>query len=250
MESVTCKDDISTLVENEIRGGALKIRNTTIAFKGSGNVLYCDKNVDLSNSKIMINGSDSVVVLGGGYHLNLTLYHESVFALGKDCYTNGMLSAIASERRNILIGNECLLSFGVWIRTADPHIVYDLTSGRRINPSEDVLVGDHVWIGQSALVLKNTVIGSGSIVGAAALVAGKTIPSNTSWGGNPARQLKCGIGWDRSCVNSYRSSDTDRVEFCDPFQYDYSSQDRCKEIGIKELSQTLHQMSSAKDKCE
>ena len=189
--------------------------------------------------------------MGGGYHslcLDLTLYHDSAFAIGKDCYINGKLSAIASERRNILIGNECLISFGVWMRTADPHLVYDLDSGRRINPSEDVLIGDHVWIGQSVHILKKTYIGSGSIVGAAALVAGKTIPSNTSWGGNPAHQLKDNIGWDRACVNSYHTADTDIMEFRDPRQYDYSTSSHNGSIQMKSLSQDLHRLVSAQKK--
>ena len=46
------------------------------------------------------------------------------------------------------------------IRTADPHIIYDIHR-KRINPSKSVFIGDHVWCGQNVLLLKGCRVGSG-----------------------------------------------------------------------------------------
>ena len=60
-------------------------------------------------------------------------------------------------------------------------------------------------------VLKGTTIGSGSIVGAMALVAGKTIGSNTSYGGNPAKKLADNVFFTRDVVHTYMKKDTKKI---------------------------------------
>lgn len=107
------------------------------------------------------------------YHLNLTIYNNSLIYIGRDNYFNGSLNIIAGEEKDIIIGDNCMISFGSWIRNTDPHLVYDSSTYCRINPSKSVLIGDHVWIGQSCIILKGTVVGSGSILGAGSVVSGK-----------------------------------------------------------------------------
>ena len=149
---------------------------------------------------------------GHPYCLAVTINNNCSFVVGRNVYFNGQLSAVVSEERTIAIGDGCLLSFGIWIRTADPHLIIDVRTRRRINPSKDVVVGDHVWIGQDALLLKGTTIGSGSIVGARSVVAGKRIPSNASWAGNPVRRVRDGVFWEDSCVHTWTSEQTRKSE--------------------------------------
>lgn len=93
--------------------------------------------------------------------------NNSVVVLGRNIYINSYSSYIlvlaTTERENIIIGRDCLLSYGICMRTADLHIVYDCNTKKRINYSKSILNGDHVWIGQSALILKGSRIGSGAI---------------------------------------------------------------------------------------
>ncbi|MGZ4179456.1 MAG: DapH/DapD/GlmU-related protein [Solirubrobacteraceae bacterium] len=48
-----------------------------------------------------------------------------------------------------------------------------------------VVIGDDVWIGINATILKGVAIGSGAIVAAGAVVA-KDVPANALVAGNPA----------------------------------------------------------------
>lgn len=51
-----------------------------------------------------------------------------------------------------------------------------------------VRIGNNVFIGYQALILKNTTIGDNVIIGARSVVKGN-VPSNTVWAGVPARQI-------------------------------------------------------------
>ncbi len=52
-----------------------------------------------------------------------------------------------------------------------------------------VTIGDHAWIGGSAVILGGISIGEGAIVGAGAVVT-RDVPDNTTVVGNPARAIK------------------------------------------------------------
>ncbi len=198
---------------NRLAGERPALVNSNINFKGKNNILYCGEGVKLVNSTLAFNGSDSIIYLSGSkreYRLNISINHNSACHMGKDNYMNGTLNIVLSEQRHCYIGSECLFSFGIWIRNADPHLIYSAETMERINPTKSVFIGDHVWVGQSAMILKGTRIQAGSILGAMGVAAGKEIPANTSWGGNPAKLLKENIFWDGACVHAWKEENTEK----------------------------------------
>ena len=60
--------------------------------------------------------------------------------------------------------------------------------GDVIGSSAKVKIGNNVFIGMHATILKGTTIGNNVIIGANSLV-NKNIPDNTVWAGNPAKQI-------------------------------------------------------------
>jgi len=224
-QTITSAEEFAALDNgNRLIGHAPKMNNASIVFGGKNNVLYCEDGVALGNVAIRFNGNNGLVVLGRNkhaYHLDITLYTNCTYVFDREIYFNAALHAIASEECTVALGEGCLVSFGIWIRTADPHLIFDAESQKRINPSRNVIVGDHVWIGQSAMLLKGTTVGSGSIVGAASVVAGKTIGSNSSWAGNPSKRIRGGLFWEGSSVHNWTKKKAAKFKTMDgaPYQF-------------------------------
>ena len=213
METVQSPNDIVMLEDNSVSAEKLLMNNSIIQFTGVNNRLIIEDSVNIHNSKIIFNGSNGSAYISFSpkqLKINLTINNNCSFYLGKNYYFNGVLNAIISEQTKIIIGDSCLFSFGIWIRTADPHLIYDLDSEERVNPSRSVLIGDHVWIGQNALILKNSQIGSGTILGANSVLSSKHIESNSIWGGNPVKRIKRRVFWSGECVHTWTTLQTQK----------------------------------------
>ncbi len=211
--------DVKELLElrnnNQFIGELPTMEKSVIKFHGSNNILVCEKNVKLVNSTIIFNANDSIVYLcqnKNDYKLNIAIYNHSALYIGKDNYINGTLNIVLSERKHVFIGDNGLISFGIWIRTADPHLIYSVDTKKRINPSKSVFIGDHVWLGQGVTILKGAKIHSGSIAGAISVIPGKELQSNCSYVGNPVRKAAEEIFWDGSCVNVWTEEKTKSME--------------------------------------
>ena len=240
---------------NKILGGFPRIENSRITFRGKNNILFCEQGVALKNSMISFNGDNAVAYLSRNRHnymLELSVNSGNVFYMGPDNYMNGILHVILSERKHVFIGREGVFSFGIWIRNADPHLIYSCENGHRRNNTKSIYLGDHIWVGQSAMILKGTEIDSGSIVGAMSVVTGKRIGHNSSWAGNPARKISDSIFWDEDCVHNWDLEKTRKSQVyasykeTDPERYIYEY-DSDQTIPFRELDEAFDLNSPEKN---
>ena len=230
------------------------LENTSIIFRGRNNILKMGGRCHVKNSQIEFKGNGSLVWLSNSkydYYLSLLLFNNSVFYMGRDNYinhyNNGKLLVFLAEQKHVFFGNGSVISFDICMRTADPHLIYNIDNKERINPSRSIFVGDRVWLGQSVLILKGTQIGSGSIIGAGSVVSGKTIPSNTAWAGNPARQKKDGVFWSGQCVNNWQDKETQmhQIMKTDRFVFEYRPEELCSfnqiehELSVRNLNDKM-----------
>ena len=84
-------------------------------------------------------------------------------------------------------------------RTGDSHSIIDVVSKKRINYAQDVIIGNHVWIGAHSKILKGVTIGDNSIIGTNSLVT-KNILKNSIAAGIPAKVLKSNVDWLRARI--------------------------------------------------
>lgn len=108
-------------------------------------------------------------------------------SIGEQTFLNRDCKLIA--RRSITIGRRCEIGWEVSITDSDFH---QLVGG--LPATSPVMIGDHVWIGARAMVLKGVRIGDGAVVAAGAVVV-HDVPAATMVGGVPARTIRSDVQW-------------------------------------------------------
>jgi len=176
---------------------------TRFTAEGKGSRIIVGSGSSFEGSAIQINGSDCTVVIGERCRIRglkiIVRRSNSVVVIGAG--TTWESGAIISESGNIVaIGNDCMMSNGVLLRTSDGHTIFDSATQQAINLPADVFIGSHVWLGNSSRVNKGTWIGSGSILGQGAIASGK-LNNNSIYAGVPATMKRSNIVWSRT--NSY-----------------------------------------------
>ena len=97
--------------------------------------------------------------------------------------------AYIHAQKKILIGHNCVVASGVNIIDSNGHELYsnDRTVGR--DQPEAIIIGNNVWIGLNAIILKGTNIGDNCVVSAGSVVKGY-FAANSLIVGNPAKVVK------------------------------------------------------------
>lgn len=235
--------------------GNITYKNAKITFNRKNNIVHCKDGVKLENCEIRFTQNNSLLYIDKNEYpmsLNMRLGNDSVIYIGKDCYINKTSYLYATERKNIIIGNQLLLFFNTYFRTADPHILYDCKTKQRLNPSKSILIGDRVWIGKNTLILKNTIIGSGAVIGGNSVITGNIIPSNTVYAGNPARKVKENVfyGYHNSTHDFTETEELENHFFKEPNQNQYVYQKDEHTVSSKKVDQELINLKSANQKLE
>ncbi len=91
-------------------------------------------------------------------------------------------------RRRVRIGKDCAIAWDVLIMDSDYHLI-DGDDG-----TSEVSIGDHVWIGAGAKILKGVTVGPGAVIAAGSLVI-RDVPTCAMVGGSPARVIRPVVTW-------------------------------------------------------
>lgn len=103
-----------------------------------------------------------------------------------DCVLMSPGSRISASD-DITLGDGVMLANGAYITDSDWHTIYDRTV--RDERSYPVTIGDNVWLGDHATVLKGVTIGENSVIAARAVVT-RDVPANVVVAGSPAKVIK------------------------------------------------------------
>jgi len=160
--------------------GTLQTNYDCIKGANRDTILRMDKAATLNviNSFSIYYGGDIIIFKNG----NLTL--GSGF-----CNSNVKIRC----KNSITIGYNVAISHDVTIMDSDAHGIdyngYEMT--------KPVVIGDNVWIGTRATILKGVNIRNGAVVAAGAVVT-KDIPENCIVAGVPAKIIKENVSWNNN----------------------------------------------------
>lgn len=99
----------------------------------------------------------------------------------------------------IKVGEDCMFSHQIYIRTSDAHPIFDLNTGERTNHAKPVTIGNHVWVAPDSKIMKGSYIEDGCVIGTNTMVNG-VIASNSLAVGVPAKIVKKNIKWSRDDI--------------------------------------------------
>lgn len=185
-------------------------RNNTLRINPQARIGSLTVQFDCNNGKVDIGSSSGVPA----FSASIRVGQDSTVVIGNNVSTTATVGISATEGTTVRLGDDCMIAIGVQIRADDGHPIFDVRSGKRVNVSKDILIGEHVWLGYGSAVLGGSCIGSGSVVGLGAVIT-RDVPNNAVAVGNPARVVRKNIAWERphlSLVKPYYKPDSSTIK--------------------------------------
>lgn len=172
-----------------------------IQFNGGGNLIKIHESVRITGSLNISLGSDNLVIFNKGCafkRLNVVFEkaNKSSCIFGHNVEATDLkIYAGREDGLETIIGNNTIIARGTTIRMSDGHSI--LYEGKIINkPVFGVHIGNHVWIAQDVLCLKDSTIPSGCVVGAKACINKSNYLQNSLIVGIPAKVIKQNVEWN------------------------------------------------------
>ena len=197
-----CMNKTSIKKRNRVIWGNAFMSHCKIKIVGERNYLYIGGKVSrLKSTSISVYGSDNIIMIGDSCNLiDAHLHIEDnggKIQIKNHVTISGYSELAVIEGRRIEIGEDCLFSNHIIMRTGDSHSIIDSSTGSRINPSKDIIIGDHVWVGHDVKLLKGVKVGDNSVIATGSILSNDEYPANSVIGGvGKGRVLKSGINWD------------------------------------------------------
>lgn len=161
----------------------IKICCPGVTLSGEGQKISAAVGVRATDGGQIIIGADCTLCRG------LEIIAKGKVEIGDGTFIGAWGMIAASSASSITIGRDCLIAERVTIRDQDHE------TGRRDVPmrragfrSAPILIGDDVWVGAGAVILKGVTVGRGAVVAANAVVV-RDVPPYQVVGGVPAVKI-------------------------------------------------------------
>jgi acetyltransferase-like isoleucine patch superfamily enzyme len=132
------------------------------------------------NAKLIVNGHFKMF-----FGSSIEVFSDGVLTLNGGYINVGTTIACAC---GITIGSNANIARNVFKYDSDHHHITDSKGNTKAN-SAVISIGNKVWIGTGAIILKGVSIGDGAVIGAGAVVT-SNVPAGCTAAGNPAKVIQ------------------------------------------------------------
>ena len=189
-----------------------------ITFRGRNNRILVAPGAKIEELRVEFDCDNGTLRLGHNRRVKGGLWairvgQDATVAIGNNVSCTNICGISAVEGVTVRIGHDVMIATDTHIRADDGHPIFDVRTGKRVNPARSISIGNHVWLGIGAVVLAGGQIGDGSVIGWGSIVTG-TIPNNCVAVGRPARVKRRDIAWERphlALVKPYYKPDASTV---------------------------------------
>lgn len=180
------------------------INDSSVLIFGNNNRIEIDDNFKFESLQIFIRGNNNHLHIHkncSGVFVQMHFeYEDNELIIGEHTTMHGReersIHIAMDERTTIHIGEDCMLSNNIQIRSSDSHSIVDFEN-KRLNYAQDIYIGNHCWLGLNSMILKGAYIPDNTVVAAGSICTKKYYDKNTILAGIPAKVAKCDINWDR-----------------------------------------------------
>lgn len=149
-----------------------------------GRNVFIDNNVKFIRFKKNISVDDDVVIKEGARICSCN--EKSKIKIGKRTTIGYHTFIFASD--GITIGKDCLIAPFVYIVDSNHKALKGININQQGNETEEIVIGNDVWIASNVTILKGVHIANGTII-AAHSVVNKDTEANGIYGGVPAKKI-------------------------------------------------------------
>ncbi len=103
------------------------------------------------------------------YNSTIEVHRNASLQIGASTIQSGAVIICAYK---MTIGQECLFARMSYLSDSDHHQILN-AEGETTNYPRETVIGDHVWVGVKATIMKGAKIKSGCVIGANSLVGGR-----------------------------------------------------------------------------
>ena len=185
--------------------------SSKISIQGSNNTVKIGKFLKIKNLTINLKGDNKQIIIEPSSRIINNLKLVSIRAnnqkikIGENFDCGGVEVQMNDGNENLIIGDDCMFSWGIKIRTSDGHSVIDLDTNKAINLPRDVTIGNRAWIGEDVSILKGVKILDDCVIGSRSVLTKVFKEGNCVIAGYPAEIVKRNIKWNRQKPDLYNA---------------------------------------------
>ena len=190
---------------NTIQNHGAKLNQVQFNIQGDHNIIIIHPGAVLNNVSFNLYGDHHRIIIGKNVHFNErgSIWAEDnncLISIGEDSTFEGVHMSATEPGSRLIIGQDCMFSYDIDLRTGDSHTILDREQGARVNYAKDIVFGDHIWVASHCIFTKGSAVGSHSIVGTGSLINKAFEDTHVLLAGRPAKIMKRDVEWLRERI--------------------------------------------------
>src|SRR3954467_15881102 len=135
---------------NEIDYAGRIEKNIRVLIRGANNRLFVHKQARLERLVVLFRCHNARLEIGAtrgvpGLRASVRVGQDSTVRIGNNTSSTGTVYITVAEGESVTIGDDVMFASANQVRADDGHPIFDVHTGKRVNPSKPITIGNHVW---------------------------------------------------------------------------------------------------------
>lgn len=174
------------------------LKDATIRIKGDNNHIQVASPNHLSQAEIRIYGNNNTIIMSADCYGKIKIEIKNsncTVIIGENSGFMGTEIQLWEKDSRVVVGNDCIIAKNTKMYCTDFHSIYHLSDNIPYNQGREIIVGNHVWLGEGVTLTKNTHLADNIIVGINSTVTKDLTTPYAIYAGNPATLKKTDVNW-------------------------------------------------------